>query len=81
MTHHTTPFRRRGPASPSVHADAGSGCGYALAQTVLSQPRSDMAKTMRIGLAWITTDKGILWHNGMIGGYRSFLGAKSAFHG
>jgi len=40
-----------------------------------------MAKTMRIGLAWITTDKGILWHNGMIGGYRSFLGAKSAFHG
>jgi CubicO group peptidase (beta-lactamase class C family) len=38
------------------------------------QPRSNMAKTMRIGLAWITTDKGIVWHNGGTGGYRSFLG-------
>jgi D-alanyl-D-alanine-carboxypeptidase/D-alanyl-D-alanine-endopeptidase len=33
-----------------------------------------MAKTMRIGLAWLTTDKGIVWHNGATGGYRSFLG-------
>jgi serine-type D-Ala-D-Ala carboxypeptidase/endopeptidase len=38
------------------------------------QPRSDMTKTMRIGLAWMTTGKGIIWHNGETGGYRSFLG-------
>jgi serine-type D-Ala-D-Ala carboxypeptidase/endopeptidase len=38
------------------------------------QPRSDMTKTMRIGLAWMTTGKGIVWHNGQTGGYRSFLG-------
>ena len=37
-------------------------------------PRSQMAKTMRIGLAWMTTDRGIVWHNGETGGYRSFLG-------
>jgi CubicO group peptidase (beta-lactamase class C family) len=44
------------------------------AMKLAQRPRSDMAKTMRIGLAWITTDKGIVWHNGMTGGYRSFLG-------
>jgi serine-type D-Ala-D-Ala carboxypeptidase/endopeptidase len=38
------------------------------------RPRSDMAKTMRIGLAWITTNRGIVWHNGMTAGHRSFLG-------
>jgi serine-type D-Ala-D-Ala carboxypeptidase/endopeptidase len=38
------------------------------------RPRSDMSKTMRIGLAWITTDQGIVWHNGMTAGHRSFLG-------
>jgi serine-type D-Ala-D-Ala carboxypeptidase/endopeptidase len=27
-----------------------------------------------VGLGWITTDKGIIWHNGGTGGYRSFLG-------
>ena len=46
----------------------------AAAMKLAQRPRSDMAKTMRIGLAWITTDKGIVWHNGGTGGYRSFLG-------
>ena len=46
----------------------------AAAMTFAQQPRRDMAKTMRIGLAWITTDKGIVWHNGETWGYRSFLG-------
>jgi hypothetical protein len=46
------------------------------------QPRSDMgsggtAKSMRIGLAWMTTVKGIVWHNGGTGGYRSFAGFTS----
>jgi CubicO group peptidase (beta-lactamase class C family) len=44
------------------------------AMKLARRPRSQMAKTMRIGLAWITTDRGIVWHNGMTGGYRSFLG-------
>jgi serine-type D-Ala-D-Ala carboxypeptidase/endopeptidase len=37
-------------------------------------PRAAVTKTMRIGLAWMTTEKGIVWHNGGTGGYRSFLG-------
>ena len=46
----------------------------AAAMKLAQQPRSDMAKTMRIGLAWMTTGNGIVWHNGMTGGYRSFFG-------
>jgi len=38
------------------------------------QPLSDMDKDARIGLAWMTTSKGIVWHNGGTGGYRSFIG-------
>jgi CubicO group peptidase (beta-lactamase class C family) len=38
------------------------------------EPRRDMAKTLKVGLAWITTTRGIVWHNGGTGGYRSFLG-------
>ena len=33
-----------------------------------------IAKTVRIGLAWMTTDKEIIWLNGMTGGYASFIG-------
>jgi serine-type D-Ala-D-Ala carboxypeptidase/endopeptidase len=46
----------------------------AAAMKLAQQPRSDMTKTIRIGLAWMTTQKGIIWHNGETGGYRSFLG-------
>jgi D-alanyl-D-alanine-carboxypeptidase/D-alanyl-D-alanine-endopeptidase len=46
----------------------------AAAMKLAQQPRSDMTKTIRIGLAWMTTAKGIIWHNGETGGYRSFLG-------
>jgi hypothetical protein len=46
----------------------------AAAIKLAQRPRRDMSKTMRIGLAWITTDKGIVWHNGMTGGYVSFFG-------
>jgi serine-type D-Ala-D-Ala carboxypeptidase/endopeptidase len=46
----------------------------AAATRLAQQPRSDMAGTMRIGLAWMTTGKGIVWHNGGTGGYMSFLG-------
>jgi hypothetical protein len=44
------------------------------AMKLAQAPRSDMTKTMRIGLAWMTTRKGIVWHNGETGGYRSFIG-------
>ncbi len=49
------------------------------AMRLAQHPRSDMgsggtAKSMRIGLAWMTTGKGIVWHNGGTGGYRSFAG-------
>lgn len=46
----------------------------AAAMKLAQQPRSDFTKTIRIGLAWMTTAKGIVWHNGGTGGYRSFLG-------
>ena len=38
------------------------------------QPRADVGNGMQIGLAWMTTDKGIVWHNGGTGGYHSFIG-------
>ena len=38
------------------------------------EPRRDVNKNMRIGLAWMTTAKGIVWHNGGTGGYHSFIG-------
>ena len=38
------------------------------------QPRGDANRTMRIGLAWMTTGSGIVWHNGETGGYASFIG-------
>jgi CubicO group peptidase (beta-lactamase class C family) len=49
------------------------------AMKLAQRPRSDMgsggaAKSMRIGLAWMTIGKGIVWHGGGTGGYRSFAG-------
>ena len=41
------------------------------------QPRAQMGNGTRIGLAWMTTANGIVWHNGGTGGYRSFLGFTS----
>ncbi len=38
------------------------------------QPRRDAFRGMRIGLAWMTTGSGIVWHNGETGGYASFIG-------
>jgi serine-type D-Ala-D-Ala carboxypeptidase/endopeptidase len=46
----------------------------AAAMKLAQAPRSDMPKISRIGLAWMTTPKDIIWHNGGTGGYRSFLG-------
>ncbi|WP_307282315.1 serine hydrolase [Labrys wisconsinensis] len=50
----------------------------AAAMTLAQQPRSDVTKTLRIGLAWMTTGTGIVWHNGMTGGYASFIGFSPA---
>jgi serine-type D-Ala-D-Ala carboxypeptidase/endopeptidase len=49
----------------------------AAAMKLAQQPRHDTTNSMRIGLAWMTTDKGIVWHGGGTGGYRSFLGFKA----
>jgi CubicO group peptidase (beta-lactamase class C family) len=46
----------------------------AAAMKLAQQPRRDMGKTSRIGLAWMTTNKGIVWKDGWTDGYRSFLG-------
>jgi serine-type D-Ala-D-Ala carboxypeptidase/endopeptidase len=46
----------------------------AAAMKLAHLPRRDMSKTTRIGLAWMTTDKGIVWKDGLTPGYRSFLG-------
>ncbi|MBV8503490.1 MAG: serine hydrolase [Paucibacter sp.] len=52
-------------------AQSPASAAMRLAQT----PRLDARETGgRIGLAWMTTDKGIVWHNGGTGGYRSFIG-------
>jgi serine-type D-Ala-D-Ala carboxypeptidase/endopeptidase len=38
------------------------------------QPRRGAFPGMRIGLAWMTTGGGVVWHNGETGGYASFIG-------
>ena len=63
----------------NMHPDAGP---LGAAMKLAHQPRADMVKGIRIGLAWMTTDNGIVWHNGGTGGYRSFLGfTKDGQHG
>lgn len=44
------------------------------AMSSAQEPRRDALTKSRIGLAWMTSPKGIVWHNGATGGYRSFLG-------
>jgi CubicO group peptidase (beta-lactamase class C family) len=47
------------------------------AMKLAQQPRRDMDRTTRIGLAWRISDKGVIWHPGMPWGYRSFVGFTS----
>jgi hypothetical protein len=51
-----------------------NGSPLAAAMKFAQQPRRDIGKAIRIGLAWMMTDKGIVWKEGQTGGYRSFLG-------
>ncbi len=47
------------------------------AMKMAQQPRADLDQQTRIGLAWmtLTSPKGsVVWHNGMTGGYASFMG-------
>jgi hypothetical protein len=46
----------------------------AAAMRLAQAPLSDVSKTNRIGLAWMTSRTGIIWHNGQTGGYRSYFG-------
>jgi D-alanyl-D-alanine-carboxypeptidase/D-alanyl-D-alanine-endopeptidase len=46
----------------------------AAAMKLAQQPLSEVSKTNRIGLAWMTSRGGIIWHSGQTGGYRGFLG-------
>jgi CubicO group peptidase (beta-lactamase class C family) len=44
------------------------------AMKLAQQPRRDIDDKIRIGLAWMTTDKGVVWHSGGTYGYSSFIG-------
>jgi serine-type D-Ala-D-Ala carboxypeptidase/endopeptidase len=49
----------------------------AAAMKLAQQPRRDVGKDQRIGLAWMThaaKTGDVVWHNGGTGGYRSFIG-------
>jgi CubicO group peptidase (beta-lactamase class C family) len=46
----------------------------AAAMKLAQTPLSEAFKTNHIGLAWMTSRTGIMWHNGETGGYRSFIG-------
>jgi serine-type D-Ala-D-Ala carboxypeptidase/endopeptidase len=46
----------------------------AAAMKLAQAPLSDVSKTNRIGLAWMTSRTGIIWHNGQTAGYRSYFG-------
>ncbi len=55
----------------------GNHTSLETAMKFAQQPRADVGGGSRIGLAWMTTAKGIVWHNGGTGGYRSFIGFTS----
>jgi D-alanyl-D-alanine-carboxypeptidase/D-alanyl-D-alanine-endopeptidase len=44
------------------------------AMKLAQAPLSEAFRTTHIGLAWMTSRTGIIWHNGETGGYRSFIG-------
>jgi len=56
----------------SVHL-AGAPEPLASDARMVQEPRSN-AEGQRIGLAWLTSPRGYVWHNGGTGGYRSFMG-------
>jgi CubicO group peptidase (beta-lactamase class C family) len=61
-----------------LKANMGPAAGpLALAMKSAQAPLASLDGHARIGLAWMTTDKGIVWHNGGTGGYRSFIGWSS----
>jgi serine-type D-Ala-D-Ala carboxypeptidase/endopeptidase len=58
-----------------LRANMGVGASpLAAAMQFAQQPRSSAVGAMRIGLAWMTTESGIAWHNGETGGYAGFIG-------
>jgi len=61
-----------------LEANLGRGPSPLTAAAALAhQPRRDLGKDERIGLVWMTRstpDGDIVWHDGMTGGYASFLG-------
>lgn len=68
-----------GPAG-SIRSTLADMTDYVLAQrddtapgVEATQPRVNASETARIGYAWFTSDDGITWHNGMTGGFASFV--------
>ncbi len=61
-----------------LEANLGRGHGPLLSAMRLAQkPRRAIGGDERIGLAWMTRHTGdgdVVWHNGMTGGYASFIG-------
>jgi serine-type D-Ala-D-Ala carboxypeptidase/endopeptidase len=58
-----------------LRANMGIGASPVVAATQFAQqPRGNAMRAMRIGLAWMTTPSGIVWHSGETGGYASFIG-------
>jgi CubicO group peptidase (beta-lactamase class C family) len=58
-----------------LKANMGIGASpLVAAMQFAQQPRSDAVNAVRIGLAWMTTRSGTVWHNGQTGGYASFIG-------
>jgi CubicO group peptidase (beta-lactamase class C family) len=58
-----------------LKANMGIGPSPLTAAMKLAQASlSEAFKTNHIGLAWMTSRTGIMWHNGETGGYRSFIG-------
>ena len=61
-----------------LQANMGHGDGALQAAIRFAhRPRREIGPNERIGLAWMTRhdkDGNVLWHNGMTGGYASFLG-------
>jgi serine-type D-Ala-D-Ala carboxypeptidase/endopeptidase len=66
-------------ARNASRSDAGEA-PLADAMKYAQEPRRDFETNLRIGLAWMTTGQGIIWHSGGTGGYRGFIGFTTDGH-
>jgi D-alanyl-D-alanine-carboxypeptidase/D-alanyl-D-alanine-endopeptidase len=70
----STPADMAALVSTAAAASAGKDVPLADVLRASFQPLGDAGNGMQIATAWHITDGGVVWHNGMTGGYAAYIG-------